>query len=241
MLISINETYKNQTKPGQESIGHAAQCSLLRHPLPKRTCGLEHCGERETQLYDLHFFLKRFLQLPAWNFLYLYSGATAPQGLGRQSGRRRSAKLVPTIADREVSRGQRNGSPRPLISVYRTWIATYFIQVAPQLTSRGRVYPVPDPLPLRKSGSAGNRTRDLCICSQELWTLDHRGGPFLYLCRLEIFCFDVMVMISIQKMHFPLWLVQEAPYFIPSDYVAKELPLTAIYMSSPEMLILVSF
>ena len=27
--------------------------------------------------------------------------------------------------------------------------------------------PVPDPLLLRKSGSAGNRTRDLCICSQK--------------------------------------------------------------------------
>ena len=36
--------------------------------------------------------------------------------------------------------------------------------------------PVPDPLLLRKSGSAGNRTRDLCICSQKLWPLDHRGG-----------------------------------------------------------------
>ena len=65
------------------------------------------------------------------------SGATALQGLGRQSGRRLSAKLLLTFADRGVSRGQRNGSPRPLISVYRTWIATYFIQVAPQLTSRG--------------------------------------------------------------------------------------------------------
>jgi len=78
-----------------------------------------------------------------------------------------------------VSHGHRNGSPRPLISVYRTWIATYFIQVAPQLTSqgsRGWVHPVPDPMPLRKSGSAGNRTRDLCICSQKLWPLDHRGG-----------------------------------------------------------------
>ena len=103
------------------------------------------------------------------------SGATALQGLGRQSGRRRSAKLVPTFADRGVSRGRRNGYPRPLISVYRTWNATYFIQVAPQLTSQGWVHPVPDPLPLRKSGSAGNRTRDLCICSQKLWPLDHRG------------------------------------------------------------------
>jgi hypothetical protein len=33
----------------------------------------------------------------------------------------------------------------------------FFFQVAPQLCSRGRVDPVPDPL-LRKSGSAGNRT-----------------------------------------------------------------------------------
>ena len=38
--------------------------------------------------------------------------------------------------------------------------------------------PVPDPLLLRKYGSAGNRTRDLCICSQKLRPLDHRGGRF---------------------------------------------------------------
>jgi hypothetical protein len=51
-----------------------------------------------------------------------------------------------------------------------------FIQVAPQLTSRDWVDPVPDPLLLRKSGSARNGTRDLCICSQKLWPLDFRGG-----------------------------------------------------------------
>jgi hypothetical protein len=34
----------------------------------------------------------------------------------------------------------------------------FFFQVAPQLYSRGRVDPVPDPLLLRKSGSAENRT-----------------------------------------------------------------------------------
>jgi hypothetical protein len=40
----------------------------------------------------------------------------------------------------------------------------YFsIQVAHQLSSRGCVDPVPDPLLLRKSGSAGNQTRDLWI------------------------------------------------------------------------------
>jgi hypothetical protein len=42
------------------------------------------------------------------------------------------------------------------------------------------VDPVPDPLLLRKSGSAGNRTRDLCICSQKLWPRDHRGGLKTY-------------------------------------------------------------
>jgi len=36
--------------------------------------------------------------------------------------------------------------------------------------------PVPDPLLLRKSGSAWDRTRDLCICSQKLWPIDNRGG-----------------------------------------------------------------
>jgi hypothetical protein len=53
----------------------------------------------------------------------------------------------------------------------------FFIQVAPQLSSRSWVDPVPDPLLLRKYGRAGYRTRDLCICSQKLWPLDHRGGP----------------------------------------------------------------
>jgi hypothetical protein len=42
--------------------------------------------------------------------------------------------------------------------------------------SRGWVDTVPDPLLLRKSGGAGNRTLDLWIYSQELWPLDHRGG-----------------------------------------------------------------
>jgi hypothetical protein len=38
------------------------------------------------------------------------------------------------------------------------------------------VGPVLDPLLLRKSGSAGNQTRDLLVCSQKLLPLDHRGG-----------------------------------------------------------------
>jgi hypothetical protein len=38
------------------------------------------------------------------------------------------------------------------------------------------VYPVTESLFLRKSVSVGNRTRDLWICSQELWPIDHRDG-----------------------------------------------------------------
>jgi hypothetical protein len=37
------------------------------------------------------------------------------------------------------------------------------------------VNPVPESLLLRKSGNAENWTRDLWICGQELWPLDHRG------------------------------------------------------------------
>jgi hypothetical protein len=50
-------------------------------------------------------------------------------------------------------------------------------QVAPQLSSRGWVDPVPDPLLLRKSDGAGNQTWDLWICNQKFWPPDHRGSP----------------------------------------------------------------
>jgi hypothetical protein len=50
-----------------------------------------------------------------------------------------------------------------------------FNQVAPHLSSRYWMDPIPDPLLLRKSGNAWNRTRDLWICSQEVWPLHHRG------------------------------------------------------------------
>jgi hypothetical protein len=55
-------------------------------------------------------------------------------------------------------------------------IRYFFLQVAPLLSSRGWVDLVPDLRFLRKCGSPGNRTRDLWICSQKLWPLDHRGG-----------------------------------------------------------------
>jgi hypothetical protein len=55
----------------------------------------------------------------------------------------------------------------------------FFFQVAPQLYSRGWLHPVPDPLLFLFFFFLvvpENRARDLRICSQELWPLDHRGG-----------------------------------------------------------------
>jgi hypothetical protein len=45
------------------------------------------------------------------------------------------------------------------ILCFLNWSRYCIFQVAPHLYSRGWVDPVPDPLLLRKSGSAGNRTR----------------------------------------------------------------------------------
>jgi hypothetical protein len=56
-----------------------------------------------------------------------------------------------------MPRGQRGGSLRPCSRLSRQE-PLLFYQVAPQLYSRGRVDPVPDPL-LFFPGSAGNRTR----------------------------------------------------------------------------------
>jgi hypothetical protein len=95
---------------------------------------------------------------------------------GRVSDRRLSSKLVQNFfAEKRchvVSVTDNHGR----ILGFLDWNRYYFFQVAPQLYSRGWVDPFPDPLLLRKSGSAVNRTRDLWICSQKLWLLDHRGG-----------------------------------------------------------------
>jgi hypothetical protein len=85
------------------------------------------------------------------------------------------AKLVLTFADRECHMVSATDSYIRNIG-FLDRIRYLFFQVAPQLYSRGWVDPDSDPLPLRKSGSADNRTRDLWICTRDLWPLDHRGG-----------------------------------------------------------------
>jgi hypothetical protein len=73
-----------------------------------------------------------------------------------------------------------------------SWLSSYSI-VLPRL--RG---PIPDPVLLRKSGSAGNQMCDLWICSQELRPLDHRFGPFA---MNEIDYLNLMCWISYQRCH----------------------------------------
>jgi hypothetical protein len=102
------------------------------------------------------------------------------------------AKLVPNFADRGVAwSAQRIPTAVYLGSLDR---CRYFsIQVAPQLSSRGWVHPVPDPLLLRKFGRAGNRTRDLWICSQELWLLDHRDSHIKYAAKINYTADDICI------------------------------------------------
>jgi hypothetical protein len=79
-------------------------------------------------------------------------------GIYRPSNCCLSAKLVPTFADRGCQVvSVTDPYARNLAFIDR---GRYFLcQVAPQLYSGSWVDPVPDPLLLRKSGSAGNRTQ----------------------------------------------------------------------------------
>jgi hypothetical protein len=59
MMISVEGTDKNQLQPGQDSKWDApllSRRSLLRNPIPKPTCVLEHCREEET---NCSFFIFR--------------------------------------------------------------------------------------------------------------------------------------------------------------------------------------
>jgi hypothetical protein len=77
--------------------------------------------------------------------------------LYRLSDRRLSVKLVPTFDDRECHVVSVT-DPYCRILDFLDRSRYFFFRVAPHLYSRGCVDPVPDPLVLRKSGSAGNRT-----------------------------------------------------------------------------------
>jgi hypothetical protein len=78
--------------------------------------------------------------------------------LYRPSDRRSSAKLVETFANR-MCHVVSVTDPYGRILGFLDQSSYFFFQVAPQLYSRGWVDPFPDPLLLKTSGSARNRTR----------------------------------------------------------------------------------
>jgi hypothetical protein len=83
--------------------------------------------------------------------------------------------LVPTFVDRGVSCGQRGGSPTVVNLSFLDQSRQFSFKLLLIYPHKGWVGPVPESLLLRKSGSGGNRTRDLWVSSQELWPLDHRS------------------------------------------------------------------
>jgi hypothetical protein len=95
--------------------------------------------------------------------------------LYRPSDCRLSAKLVRTFVDRECHVVSVT-DPYCRILGFLNRRRYFFFQVAPHLYSRGWVDPSSRPTTSQKI----NRTRDLWICSQELWPLDHRDGHYYY-------------------------------------------------------------
>jgi hypothetical protein len=119
-----------------------------------------------TNQYNVHYSIHNIANFSLQ--LYLHE-------LYRQSDRCLLAKIVSTFADRGCHVVSVT-DPYGRILGFLDRSRYFFFQVAPQLYSRGWVDPVPDTLLPRKSGSASNRIRDLWICSQGLWPLDHRAA-----------------------------------------------------------------
>jgi hypothetical protein len=85
-------------------------------------------------------------------------GSSLLVNYSRPSNRRLSEKLVPNFGNRRRHVGSVT-DPKGRIIDFLDRSRYFFFQVAPQLYSGGSVDPVPDPLLLWKSGTAGNRTR----------------------------------------------------------------------------------
>jgi hypothetical protein len=88
--------------------------------------------------------------------------------------------LVPTFVYRGVSRGQRSGSPMVVNLSFLDRSRYFSFKSLLIYPFKVWVDPVPDLLLLRKSGSAGDRTRDLWFSSNEVWSLDHRRSQRTY-------------------------------------------------------------
>jgi hypothetical protein len=99
------------------------------------------------------------------NGIAIFSHVVSFPLLETQKGEKRQKKSIfpmspaqektATVYERRVSTSHMSDSLQMSVAIHSRY---FFFQVAPQLYSRGRVDPVPDPLLLRKPGSAENRT-----------------------------------------------------------------------------------
>jgi hypothetical protein len=95
------------------------------------------------------------------------SGLHSASELYRLSDSSWPVNLVSTLADTRLLRGQCNGSPLPLISVFKTGDTTSHSSSSSVILTR-LCGPRSRLLLLRETGSAGDGTRDLWVCSQEV-------------------------------------------------------------------------
>jgi hypothetical protein len=86
----------------------------------------------------------------------------------------------------KVSCGQRKRSPRPYFRFSRPE-SLLFLSSSPSILLTRLSEPRSRPTTSQKICSAGNRTRDLWICSQELWPLDH-FRKCIILCKVYQLC-----------------------------------------------------
>jgi hypothetical protein len=77
---------------------------------------------------SVHFFVE--LLASKCSFLLQQTGFSVKNSVALANDHRLSAKLVPTFADRGVSRGQRNGSPGRILG-FLDQSLYYFFHIAP--------------------------------------------------------------------------------------------------------------
>jgi hypothetical protein len=131
------------TLPTTSPVLHVTLNCLICVSWPTLSCSVRHSVTSCLFLSSFHLLSHQYKQ-SSW-----------PQSVSeifRPIYHRLSAKLVPSLANRVYL----------LVSATDPFLDRsryFFFQVSPQLYSRGWMVPVTDPLPLRKSGSAGNRTQ----------------------------------------------------------------------------------
>jgi hypothetical protein len=138
---------------------------------------LGRCKEQRPPKLCKHLSLSvriKDLTLPHFSYKKKTVWPESASDLYRPSYRRLSAKLVPTYADKGVPCSQRGGSPTTVISVCSSEPLLFLSSSSSVVFTRliePRSRPTTQKIWWRRESNP-----DLWICSQELCSLDHRGG-----------------------------------------------------------------